>query len=138
MARTRFPQVRLLENKENVGFARANNQVFQLAGGRHVLLLNSDTVVPPGALHKLVQYLDENAQVGVVGPMLLNPDGTFQRSCWRGFPSLRYAFIDAFYLWRLAPRSRWVRSWKCSAFSLVTRSKLITCWCLYDGSPGGD
>jgi GT2 family glycosyltransferase len=67
-------------------------------------------VVLPGALPKLVKYLDEHSQVGVVGPRLLNPDGTFQRSCWQGFPSLRSAFVDAFYLWRLIPRSQLVQS----------------------------
>lgn len=109
MVREKFPQVRLITNDRNEGFARANNQAFQLARGRHVLLLNSDTVVLPGALTKLVKYLDEHPQVGVVGPELLNPDGTIQRSCWRGFPSLRAAFVDAFYLWRLVPHSRLVR-----------------------------
>jgi GT2 family glycosyltransferase len=108
--RGEFPQVHLIANNENVGFARANNQALLLAKSRHVLLLNSDTVVLPGALPKLVTYLDEHLQVGVVGPRLLNPDGTFQRSCWRGFPSLSSAFVDAFYLWRLVPRSQLVQS----------------------------
>jgi GT2 family glycosyltransferase len=110
MVRARFPQVYLIANDENVGFARANNQAFKLARGRHALLLNSDTVVLPGALQKLVNYLDGHPQVGVVGPKLLNPDGTFQRSCWRGFPSLRSALVEAFFLWRLVPRSQLVRS----------------------------
>lgn len=110
MVGARFPQVHLIANNENVGFARANNQAFLLAQGRYVLLLNSDTMVLPGALPQLVRYLDEHPRVGVVGPRLLNPDETFQRSCWRGFPSLHSAFVDAFYLWRLAPHSRLVQS----------------------------
>ena len=110
MVRAEFPQVRLIANSENVGFARANNQAFQLARGRHVLLLNSDTEVLAGALVRLARYLDEHRQVGVVGPKILHPDGVSQRSCWRGFPSLQFGFVDAFYLWRLIPHSRLVQS----------------------------
>jgi len=108
--REAFPQVCLIANEENVGFARANNQAMEVAEGRYVLLLNSDTRVLPGALAGMVRYADAHPQVGIVGPRLLNPDGTFQRSCWRGFPSVGSALVDAFYLWRLAPRSRLVRS----------------------------
>lgn len=110
MVRGEFPGVQLIANSENLGFARANNQALPLAKGRCILLLNSDTVVLPGALRELVRYLDEHPQVGVVGPKLLHPDGTTQRSCWLGFPSLRFAFVDALYLWRFVPRSRLVRS----------------------------
>ncbi len=110
MVRAEFPQVYLISNNENVGFARANNQALPLAKGRHVLFLNSDIEVLPDALPRLVKYLDERPQVGVVGPKILHPDGTSQRSCWRGFPSLRFAFVDAFYLWRLVPHCRLVQS----------------------------
>jgi len=110
MVRADFPQVHLIANNENLGFARANNQAFSLAKGRHVLLLNSDTIVLQDALLKMVKYLDEHQLIGVVGPKLLNLDRTLQRSCWRGFPSLRSAFVAAFYLWRLVPHSRLVQS----------------------------
>jgi hypothetical protein len=110
MVRDEFPQAVLISNGENLGFARANNQAISRAQGRYVLLLNSDTVVLPGALDAMAEFLDRCSKAGVVGCKLLNPDGSLQRSCWRGFPSLQMAVVDAFYLWRLAPGLSWVRA----------------------------
>jgi hypothetical protein len=87
MVQDRFPQVHLIENKENVGFARANNQAIQMSQGRYILLLNSDTIVHPNALEHLVQFIDQRAQVGIVGAQLLNEDGTLQPS-WGKFPTV--------------------------------------------------
>jgi N-acetylglucosaminyl-diphospho-decaprenol L-rhamnosyltransferase len=81
MVRERFPQVHLIENRENVGFAAANNQAIAQSRGRHVVLLNSDTEVCPGALEILVQFLDAHPAAGGCGPRLLNADGSFQASC---------------------------------------------------------
>jgi hypothetical protein len=110
MVRQQFPQARLITNDDNVGFARANNQAFNVAEGRYVLLLNSDTLVQPGAFDGMVEFMDTHADAGMVGCKLLNADGSLQRSCWRGFPSLKMAVIDAFYLWRIAPGWNWVKS----------------------------
>jgi GT2 family glycosyltransferase len=74
MVRERFPQVRLIENTENVGFARANNQAIRESTGRYVLLLNSDTVVRPNALLQMLRFMDAHPQVGLLGANLLNPD----------------------------------------------------------------
>src|SRR5690242_5054473 len=71
-----FPDVRLIRNSENLGFARANNQGIRLAAGRYILLLNNDTILPPGALTALVRFMDEHPNAGAVGPRLLRPDGT--------------------------------------------------------------
>jgi N-acetylglucosaminyl-diphospho-decaprenol L-rhamnosyltransferase len=87
MVRAHFPQVRLIENRQNLGFARANNQAIIGSRGRYVLLLNSDTEVKPGALSKMVRFLDTHPNVGIVGPRLLNTDGSFQGSC-ADFPTL--------------------------------------------------
>ena len=81
MMRERFPQVQLIENDENVGFAKANNQAILLSNGQYVILLNPDTQIKPGALDTLVRFMDENPQAGAAGPKLLNPDGTLQTSC---------------------------------------------------------
>jgi GT2 family glycosyltransferase len=93
----RFPWVRFLENPRNVGFARASNQGLRLAAGRHLLLLNPDTRVHPGAMQALVRYLDRHPHVGAVGPRLLNGDGTLQHSC-RRFPGLLTAFFGRYSL----------------------------------------
>ena len=81
-----YPAVTLIQNPQNLGFARANNQGLQIGTGRYFLLLNSDTIVPPGALEALIGTADAEPTVGVVGPKLLNMDGTLQRS-WASFPS---------------------------------------------------
>jgi len=85
MVRTDFPDVRLIQNRENVGFARANNQALAEASGRYLLLLNPDTIVPPGALTTLVATLDARPDAAGCGPLLRNADGSLQLS-WARFP----------------------------------------------------
>jgi GT2 family glycosyltransferase len=80
LVREQFPWVRLIENDTNVGFARANNQAAQIATGRYVLLLNSDTELHPGALQTMVTFLEEHPEAGAVGARLLNSDGSLQES----------------------------------------------------------
>ncbi len=86
MVRQHFPQVRLVENQANVGFARANNQGIRLSQGRYVLLLNSDTIVLPHALKEMVRFGDTRPDAGIVGCKLLNGDGSLQES-WASFPT---------------------------------------------------
>lgn len=83
--RKRFPDVQLVENAGNVGFARAAKQGIGLARGQHVLCLNPDTVVHDGAVAAMVAYLEAHPSVGAVGARLLESDGTLQYSC-RRFP----------------------------------------------------
>lgn len=96
-----FPEVCLIANSENLGFAAANNQAAMKASGRYLLLLNPDTEVLPGALSSLVAYADAHPEIGVLGPRLLNRDGSLQRSCWRSYPGPSMALIDALYLWKV-------------------------------------
>ncbi|HVF09410.1 MAG TPA: glycosyltransferase family 2 protein, partial [Abditibacteriaceae bacterium] len=70
-----FPQVRLIENRHNVGFGAANNQAMARARGEYFLLLNSDAFPLPGAIGALVEYLQKHPRVAAVGPRLLNRDG---------------------------------------------------------------
>lgn len=78
MVRRDFPKVRLLKNRENLGFARANNQGLKVAGGNYLLLLNSDTLVKKNALEYLIRFMERNPQIGIASGQLLNPDGTIQ------------------------------------------------------------
>lgn len=78
MVRDRFPEVRLIENDENVGFARANNQAVQQSVGRYILLLNSDACVVKNAIERMVRVMDAHADVGIVGADLISPDGNPQ------------------------------------------------------------
>ena len=104
MVAEHFSQVELVACEENVGFPGGNNLGLARANGRYILLLNPDTIVHDGALAKMVSYLEENSQVGVVGPQLLNEDGTVQSSR-RRFPTLRTAFFESTWLQPYAPQS---------------------------------
>ena len=85
--REEHPGARIIANAENLGFAAANNQGILACRGRYVLLLNSDTVMPPGSLRTLVAFADAHPRAGVVGPTLLNPDASYQTGP-TPFPSL--------------------------------------------------
>ncbi len=91
MVAAHYPSVEVIANGRNLGFSKANNIGFTQASGRHVFFLNSDTVVQPQAIERLVQYLDHHPEVGAVGPQLLNEDGTLQPS-GRPLPGLRDAW----------------------------------------------
>lgn len=81
MIREDFPWVQLIGNTANVGFAAANNQALALCQGEYTLLLNPDTRLKPGALARLVEFMQANPQAGIAGALLRNPDGSLQRSC---------------------------------------------------------
>lgn len=83
-----FPWVTLIQTGANLGFAKANNLALKQARGRYLLLLNSDTLVPDGALEKLVEALDAHPEAAVAGSLLLNGDGTLQHS-WARFPDVK-------------------------------------------------
>jgi len=78
MLRERFPGIRLIENLENVGFARATNQALRESRGRYLLLLNSDTRLVDASLQGMLSFMDEHQDVGATGVRLLNSDGTIQ------------------------------------------------------------
>jgi GT2 family glycosyltransferase len=102
MVRERFPEVKLTRNLENIGFARANNQSWREARGRYWLLLNSDTVVRPGALDGLVSFLDERPRAALVTARLVNPDGTPQH-CAQPLPSVGRTLFEALRLHKCLP-----------------------------------
>lgn len=87
MVRDKYPQARLIENADNVGFAVANNQAFEAADSEFFLLLNPDTVVRRDALQDLAAFLDRHDRAGAVGPLVLNADGSLQYS-WAKFPTV--------------------------------------------------
>jgi GT2 family glycosyltransferase len=80
-ARRRFPTATVLAETTNLGFARASNRGWRRASGAHVLFLNSDAELRPGALEALVRLLDARPDVGIVGPRTRNSDGTLQVAC---------------------------------------------------------
>jgi len=84
MLQKEFPNVRLIRTRGNEGFTRPMNLALRAAQGRFIAQLNPDTLIYPGALDQLCGFLDTHAEVGVVGPKVLNPDGSLQAPCRRG------------------------------------------------------
>jgi len=105
MVADEFPAARLIRNDENLGFAGGCNRGIAVATGRHVLLLNPDTVVVGDVLAATVRYLDEHAGVGAFGCRVLRPDGSVEPTCFRD-PSVLNATLGLTGLSRL-PWPRW-------------------------------
>jgi N-acetylglucosaminyl-diphospho-decaprenol L-rhamnosyltransferase len=104
MVAAEFPWVKLIARSDNVGFPKGNNIGMAQANGRTLLLLNPDTEIIGDALTKLLNYLDDNPDVGVVAPQLLNSDGTAQSSR-RRFPTLATGLFESTWLEAVAPRA---------------------------------
>lgn len=110
MCRAEFPEFTCLEQTQNLGFTGGHNLGRSKMTGRHWFPLNSDTVVHPGALRDLVAFADANPDVGVVGPKLLNGDGSLQYSC-RRFPNPIAAAFRNTILGRIFPKNRFTREY---------------------------
>ncbi len=89
-----FPRVRFIQSAQNLGFARANNLGFEQSSGRNVLFLNPDTEVVGPALERLRSVLDSDPRAVIVGPKLLNSDGSIQASCVQRFPTVLNQLLD--------------------------------------------
>lgn len=98
-----FPQVKIIENQENVGFAKANNQGIRRAAGRYILLLNSDTIIQPATLEIMLRFMDQHPNIGASGCKVVLPDGSLDKACRRGFPTPSASFYYAFGLAKLFP-----------------------------------
>jgi GT2 family glycosyltransferase len=96
-----FPDVHVIRNPDNRGFAAANNVALGRARGRHLLLLNPDTLVEPGTIATLARVLDARPGVGITGPKVLNRDGSLQ-SCGYWYPSLREEILRSRNVRKLA------------------------------------
>jgi GT2 family glycosyltransferase len=96
--------LRLIENKENVGFGRANNQAFAASKSDFLFLLNADAELTAGACDTLIETLSSSDKIGACGPRLLNSDGSLQPSVWRNPPTAREIIVGSLGLWRLLPR----------------------------------
>ena len=106
MVRREFPRVRLIENRDNRGFSRANNQAVRIAGGRYLLLINPDTLAREDTLAAMIAFMEAHPEAGAAGCKILNPDGTLQLSCRRSFPTPWVALSKITGLGRLFPGSR--------------------------------
>ena len=107
--RQHYPQVRVIENGENLRFAKANNVGIRASKGEYVLILNPDTIIHDGALDNLVLFADQHPEAGAFGCKVLNSDGTYQES-GRPFASLSREWVMALGLRPFAQFFRWLSS----------------------------
>ena len=106
MLAAKFPQVKVIANKENVGFARANNQAIRQSSGEYVLLLNPDTVVEEDTFEKCLAFMDATPDAGGLGVKMVNGQGEFLPESKRGIPFPAVAFYKLFGLSKLFPNSK--------------------------------
>lgn len=106
MVEDKFPQVKLIANKENVGFSRANNQAIRQSNGRYVLLLNPDTVVEEDTFEKCVSFMDKTPDAGGLGVRMIDGKGKFLPESKRGLPTPAVAFYKIFGISTLFPKSK--------------------------------
>lgn len=99
-----YPEVRVVRNDRNVGFTKATNQAIELSSGGYVLWLNTDTILRPDALYHMRHFLETHPQAGIVGPKVLNADGTFQPQCKRGLPTPGASLFYLLKLHKIWPR----------------------------------
>ncbi len=105
MVREKFPGVILIENKDNKGFSRANNQGVAIAKGEYILFLNPDTVMPESFFEKMVSYMDAHPEAGAIGPRLIDGKGQFAPDGKKSFPSLSVAIFKTTGINKIFPKS---------------------------------
>lgn len=118
---------RIIKSTENLGFAKANNQAMQIAKGRNFLILNPDIIFHNNVVKILSDYLDKNVTVGMVGPKVLNPNGSFQQPCLRGKP---YPKDTLFHLIGLAKAFSKNEFFNGYALWHLDREQIQKCWAL--------
>ncbi|MCK9423140.1 MAG: glycosyltransferase family 2 protein [Bacteroidales bacterium] len=106
MVKEKFPEIHLIENKDNKGFSSANNQAIRLAKGEYILLLNPDTIVEDETLMKVVDFMDLHPDAGGLGVKMLDGKGKFLPESKRGLPTPLVSFFKVFGFSYLFPKSR--------------------------------
>jgi len=102
----KFPEVKLIVNKKNLGFGKANNIGLAQAKGKYILLINPDSIVREDTLDKMIEFFEKTAEAGLAGCKILNPDGTLQLACRRSFPGPWTSFCKVTGLSTLFPKSK--------------------------------
>ncbi len=106
LIREKFSDLKIIENKQNVGFAKANNQAIKEASGEYILLLNPDTVVEEDTFSKIIDFMDQHPEAGGLGVKMIDGKGNFLPESKRGLPTPWVAFCKMFGISRLFPKSR--------------------------------
>ena len=110
MVEENFPWVRLIRSSRNLGFTGGQNHAMSVRAAPDAFLLNSDTIVHEGAMRKLIEYAEAHSEAGIIGPRLLNSDGTLQYSC-RRFPNPLAALFRNTPIGKLFPNNKFTRDY---------------------------
>ncbi len=106
MLREKFPHIKLIENKDNLGFSKANNQGIRIARGRYVLLLNPDTIVQEDTFRKCYDFMETHPDAGSLGVKMIDGKGNFLPESKRSLPTPKVSFFKIFGLSALFPKSK--------------------------------
>ena len=106
MIETEYPEINYIQNDENVGFSRAINIALKKTNGKYICLLNPDTLVCKDTFSILINYLSMNANVGMVGPRIINSNGIFQVSSKRSFPYLLASMFKLTGISKIFPNNK--------------------------------
>lgn len=119
--------IKLIENKENMGFSKANNLGVKEAKGRYLLFLNPDTVVNKNTLFEMIKFMDKNKNVGVATCKVLLPDGKIDDACHRGFPTPWNSFYHFTGLSKLFPHSKMFSGYSLGYLDLNKNHEIDAC-----------
>jgi len=125
----RYPKVLLIRNSANLGFAKANNIGIAQSRGKYICLVNSDVVIPPGCLERLVDYLEKNPTIGLIGPKMLSPDGSIGQSVMR-LPTVWNTICSALGLHVIFPASKMFGGFLMEgyAYDCIDNVEVLTGW----------
>lgn len=106
MMKTKFPEIKLIENKENFGFPKGNNIGVEQASGKYICILNPDTIVAEDTFTKILAFAEEKQDLGIIGCKLIDGTGNFLPESKRGIPTPWVAFTKIFGLYKVFPKSK--------------------------------
>ena len=107
MVEKEYPEIKLIKNKENLGFSKAVNIGIKKSKGKFICILNPDTLISDNTFNEMLDYFIINQNVGCIGPKILNPDGSLQLSCKRSFPNPLSAFYKLIGLSKIFPKNKY-------------------------------
>ncbi len=124
MVKGLFPRTKIIQNKFNVGFGKANNQGIKISKGKYILLLNSDTLLNKNSINNSLMFIQKDVNIGVVGCQLLNKDGTIQRSAGY-FPTISRVFLWMFFIDDLPIINQYIKSYHISNLEFFTKNQVV-------------
>lgn len=105
MVQSNFPEIKLIRNNTNFGFAKASNQAYKISSGKYILLLNPDIEIVNSAVQGMIDFMESNPRVGALGPKLITSNGNLDPSC-RNIPNFFTDFVESSFLDILFPKSK--------------------------------